>query len=40
MMLKVRNVARCEMLGAWIDLKERKLTGLPIELFKYLEGLG
>jgi len=34
-----KNVARCEMLGAWINLKERKLTALPIDLFKYLEGL-
>ncbi|UJH66055.1 thioesterase family protein [Allomuricauda sp. SCSIO 65647] len=23
------NFARCEMMGAWIDLKERKLTALP-----------
>ena len=23
------NVARCEMMGAWMDLKTRKLTGLP-----------
>ena len=34
-----RNVARCDMMGAWIDLRERKLTGLPEELFHYLEGL-
>ena len=34
-----KNLARCEMLGAWIDLKERKLTGLPEELFHYLEDL-
>ncbi|MEZ4809666.1 MAG: thioesterase family protein [Allomuricauda sp.] len=26
-----RNFARCEMMGAWIDLKERKLIGLPQE---------
>ena len=26
---KGRNFARCQMMGAWIDLKERKLTGLP-----------
>lgn len=26
---KGRNLARCEMLGAWIDMKTRKLTGLP-----------
>ena len=36
---KGRNVARCEMMGAWIDLKERKLRGLPAELFDYLEGM-
>lgn len=24
-----KNFARCEMMGAWIDLKERRLTGLP-----------
>jgi len=34
-----RNVARSEMMGAWIDLKERKLTGLPEDFFIYLEGL-
>jgi acyl-CoA thioester hydrolase len=34
-----KNVARCEMLGAWINLKERRLTALPIDLFKHLEGL-
>lgn len=33
------NVGRCEMLGAWIDLEKRKLTSLPIELFKNIEGL-
>ncbi len=26
-----RNVAHCEMMGAWIDLKTRKLTGLSEE---------
>jgi acyl-CoA thioester hydrolase len=36
---KGRNVGRCEMLGAWIDLEKRKLTSLPIELFKNIEGL-
>jgi len=34
-----RNIARCEMMGAWIDLKSRKLTGLPEDLFEYLENL-
>lgn len=26
---KGRNLARCEMLGAWMNLKERKITPLP-----------
>ncbi|MEM8846758.1 MAG: thioesterase family protein [Bacteroidota bacterium] len=26
-----KNFARCEMMGAWMDLKERKLIGLPQE---------
>lgn len=26
-----KNVARCEMLGAWIDLQTRKLTQPPLE---------
>jgi len=29
-----KNFASCEMLGAWIDLKERKLTGLPDDLYE------
>jgi len=29
---KGENIARCEMMGAWIDLKSRKLTGLAEEL--------
>src|SRR6056297_858174 len=36
---KGRNFASCEMMGAWIDLKERKLTGLPAELFDKLKNL-
>ena len=28
---KGRNFAHCEILGAWIDLKSRSLTGLPEE---------
>ena len=36
---KGRNFARCEMMGAWIDLKTRKLTGLPQELFENLSSL-
>jgi len=34
-----RNLARCEMMGGWIDLKERKLRGLPDELLASLERL-
>lgn len=29
---KGRNFATCEMMGAWIDLKTRKLSGLPKEM--------
>ncbi|NAY91874.1 thioesterase [Muricauda sp. JGD-17] len=35
-----KNFARCQMMGAWIDLKERKLTGLPdvfLEVFEQME---
>lgn len=47
--LNGKNFARCEMMGAWIDLDSRKLTALPQEVlekfhsfekasdFKYLE---
>ena len=31
---KGENLAYCEMQGAWIDLKARKLTGLPDELLQ------
>ncbi|SDQ10617.1 acyl-CoA thioesterase [Flagellimonas zhangzhouensis] len=34
-----KNFARCEMMGAWIDLKERKLIGLPDELLGALQGM-
>lgn len=37
---KGRNFARCQMMGAWIDLKERKLTGLPqqfLDAFNQME---
>ncbi|GAA0872670.1 hypothetical protein GCM10009117_18170 [Gangjinia marincola] len=34
---KGRNFAHCEMMGAWIDLKTRKLTGLPPAIFQYIE---
>lgn len=36
---KGKNFARCEMMGGWIDLQERKLTGLPEELFQNLNSL-
>ncbi len=36
---KGRNFASCEMMGGWIDLKERKLTGLPEELYKIFNDL-
>lgn len=36
---KGRNCARAEMMGSWIDLTTRKLTALPEELYKKLEGL-
>ena len=31
---KGKNLARCEMMGAWIDLNSRKLTGLPTQIYK------
>ncbi|MRI01411.1 thioesterase [Kriegella sp. EG-1] len=37
---KGRNVAHCEMMGAWISLETRNLTGLPneyLELFDKIE---
>ncbi|WP_025741982.1 acyl-CoA thioesterase [Aquimarina pacifica] len=34
---KGRNVARCEMMGAWIDLGSRKLIGLPEEMLSILD---
>ncbi len=34
---KGQHLAHCEMLGAWIDLKTRKLTALPEELHKASE---
>jgi acyl-CoA thioester hydrolase len=36
---KGRNVARCEMMGGWINLTERKLRALPTELFNSLNKL-
>lgn len=34
-----QNFASCEMMGGWIDLKERKLTALPPALYKNLNSL-
>lgn len=34
-----KNIARCEMLGAWIDLTTRKLTIPPNEVWMFLETL-
>lgn len=36
---KGRNFASCEMMGAWIDLTERKLTNLPEELYENINKL-
>ena len=36
---KGKNIARCEMMGGWIDLKTRKLRDLPSELYDNLNGL-
>lgn len=36
---KGQNFASCEMMGAWIDLKTRKLTDLPQELFENFDSL-
>jgi len=34
---KGENLANCEVLGAWIDLKSRALTGLPTELLSVMD---
>jgi acyl-CoA thioester hydrolase len=34
---KGSNFAHSEMMGAWIDLKTRKLTGLPQEISNYFD---
>lgn len=34
-----KNIARCEMMGGWIDLTKRKLRSLPEALFNSLSGL-
>ena len=31
---KEKNVAHCEMMGAWIDMEKRSLTGLPEEILE------
>lgn len=36
---KGKNVARCEMLGAWINLDTRKLTHPPEEVWQFLEAI-
>ena len=36
---KGKNIARCEMMGAWIDLKKRKLIRLPDELLNNFEAV-
>ena len=33
------NIARCEMMGGWINLSERKLRELPEDLLKNLNSL-
>ena len=34
-----KNIARCEMMGGWIDLAKRKLRSLPESLFNSISGL-
>jgi acyl-CoA thioester hydrolase len=36
---KGENFARCEMMGAWMDLKTRKLTGLTNEFLIKFSGV-
>lgn len=36
---KGENIARCEMMGAWMDLKTRKLTGLTNEFLIRFSGV-
>jgi acyl-CoA thioester hydrolase len=36
---KGKNIARCEMMAGWIDLTERKLRGIPNDLFDNLNKL-
>jgi len=35
---KGKNLATCDILGGWMDLKERKLTKLPQELLSLIKG--
>ncbi|MGR7812939.1 acyl-CoA thioesterase [Lacinutrix undariae] len=35
---KGENLANCEVLGAWIDLKSRALSGLPVDLLTVMDG--
>ena len=34
-----KNCARAEMMGSWIDMKSRKLTGLPDEMLQSIEAM-
>jgi len=34
---KGKNLATCDILGGWMDLKERKLTKLPQELLSLIK---
>ena len=34
-----KNCARCEMMGAWIDLSERKLVELPKKFWEKMDSL-
>ena len=34
-----KNLARCKMMGSWIDLKTRKLTALPEDLLQNFKNL-
>ncbi|WP_299244759.1 thioesterase family protein [uncultured Aquimarina sp.] len=34
---KGRNFARCEMMGAWLDLQTRKLIPLPEEMLHFMD---
>ncbi len=36
---KGKNFARSEMIGGWIDLTTRKLTGLPSEILQFFDNV-